>query len=332
MTIDFLRFPSPFDPEIDAYKDWLHLNIFDHNSGIVGLINTSLHGSPLNMRSRAIGTALVHFPDVGWIGNMEICGINEANLALSSIGLPKTAFATNPSTNMVYVAANLPDDLFSLEAVAFAITPPIEVNQRIPFGPGWMSWHSVPILRVDGTLTFGALELDLHDASAYHDHNWGRWHWGNDLGWEWGVFISPGQGPTFILTRITDREHIQHTISRLVYQEGWYRKTFFESSIQVDFHGQLETRLRRIPGPLAALHQDRIHPSLPAMVQISADDGENHVYIEFKSRAAAQVIAGDPIKRGYGFIQEIAGMFSAYGQVDETEIASSGLAVMEYVN
>ena len=43
----------------------------------------------------------------------------------------------------------------------------------------------------------GSRTIELALASGYHDHNWGRWHWGDDVGWEWGAFLAPSSGSTF---------------------------------------------------------------------------------------------------------------------------------------
>ena len=60
-----------------------------------------------------------------------------------------------------------------------------------------------------GEATVGGRRLDLAAASAYHDHNWGRWHWGDDLGWDWGAFLTPAPGPAIVLVRTTNREHTE---------------------------------------------------------------------------------------------------------------------------
>jgi hypothetical protein len=41
-----LHLPLSGDPLGMIYKEWLHLNFFDHASGAMGLINTSIHGHP----------------------------------------------------------------------------------------------------------------------------------------------------------------------------------------------------------------------------------------------------------------------------------------------
>ena len=97
-------------------------------------------------------------------------------------------------------------------------------------------------------------------------------------------------------------------------------------------HGDpLETPPRRLPGVLAALHSDRAAPRLPRTLLLRADDGIDRVEIRFTARAAAQIIAGDPVESGYGFVHELVGGFEFACRIGRRDDAGSGLAVVEHV-
>jgi hypothetical protein len=330
---DALRPPTALDGAATAYKDWLHLNVFDHASGSVGLVNVSLHGAPGDPRSRAVGTALLHVPDAGWLGNVELRGQDEARIGVGSVALEQVALALDYGRGRALASARFPQDAFTLRLTAEAAAPALDLEQRLPLGPGWVSWYVVPRLHVAaGEAIIGARRLDLARASAYHDHNWGRWHWGDDLGWEWAALLTPGAGPAFVLSRATDRAHRTAGNPVLAVQLGRRRRTFGGTSVRLEARGRLDARVRRLPGALAALHQDRATPRLPAGLTVRADDGRDRVEIEFTAAAAAQLIAGDPARPGYGFLHEIAGRFTAAGRIGEREIGGSGLGVLEYVD
>jgi hypothetical protein len=89
--------------------------------------------------------------------------------------------------------------------------------------------------------------------------------------------------------------------------------------------------LRRFPGALAALHQDRAEVQLPDTVQIRARDGFDHLSIIFRARSAAQLITADPVIPGYGFIHELPGEFDASGQLNGKLFQHVGLGLFEYV-
>jgi hypothetical protein len=327
--VDTLRPPLPLDASAAAYKDWLHLNLLDHRSGAIGLVNASLHGSPEDARSRAGGAALLHLPGDGWIGNVETLGIAEANVGRTSIALEQIAVAVDGER--VLASARMPRDGLALDLTATAASDELDVELRLPLGSGWISWYAVPVLAVAGSATVAGRSLDLSQATAYHDHNWGRWHWGDDLGWEWGCFAS-ASGLAFVLSRTTDRAHRHTSRPLLVVQGRARRRVFAGRPVALAFDGLLEAEPRRLPGSLAALHGDRAAPRLPARLHVRADDGADHVELEFRARACAQLIAADPAARGYGFVHELVGEFAFASRLRGEGREGTGLAVVEYVD
>lgn len=330
---DGLRPPSALDPTAAAYKDWLHLNVLDHATGAIGLINVSLHGAPADPRSRAIGTALLHLPGSGWTGNVEVAGIDEASIGPASIGLERIALAIDQARGAVLASVQLPEDDLTLDLTAVAASAPVDVDRRVPLGPGWISWRAVPRLELRGGGTAAGEPLDFSGASAYHDHNWGRWHWGEDLGWEWGCFLTPVGGPGFIaviFSRTTDRAH-RRAEGPLVVAVTDRRRSFSGGAVDVSWSGLLESAPRRVPGAMAALHSDQAAPRLPERLRIRADDGVDRVQLDFVARAAAQLVAADPARQGYGFVHELVGAFSFVSRLGTSEQSGAGLAVVEYV-
>ena len=180
---DALRVPAQADPSAPAYKDWLHLNVFDHRSGTVGLVNTSLHGRPGDPRSRVVGAALFDVPDVGWVGNLVVRGLDEALLGAAAVGLDAVGLAVDHGSGTVAASAELPGDRCALRLSATATGHAVMVDRPLPLGPGWISWYVVPRLAASGELGIGDTSVRLDGASAYHDHNWGFWR---DVTWQWG--------------------------------------------------------------------------------------------------------------------------------------------------
>ncbi len=331
-AFDTLRPPAPLDPTRDAYKDWLHLNVLDPGSGLAGLFNVSLHGAPEDPRSRAIGTALLHRPQDGWLGNVEVCGRSRAHVGTTSIALERVALAVDHRNARTHVSARLPADRFRAQIVAGHAAPPVRFDQRMPFGQGWISWFLISRMTVSGSVTLGDVSFDLEEAVGYHDHNWGRWRWGDDIGWEWGVFAAGRGAPLFAFSRATNRSHGVASEPFFLADLGHVRRQFRGPSVTLSFEGTLGAPLRRLPGALAALHQDRMRPALPACVRIAVDDGLDRAALEFEPHAAGQLIAGEPTRAGYGFVHELVGDFRVTGRVAARRIDSRGLGVFEYVD
>jgi hypothetical protein len=326
---DTLRPPAPSDPTAEAYKDWLHLNVFDHVSGAVGLVNVSLSGAPDDPRSRAVGTALLHVPGHGWAGNLEAQGFDDAQIGQSAIALERVALAVDHASGTVTASARFPDDRFALDARANSLVPALAVEEPLPLGHGWFSWYAVGRLSVAGEARVDGQLLPLSGASAYHDHNWGRWHWGDDLGWDWGAFLAPTPGPAVILIRLTDRHRKATLPPALVVHVDGGRRTFSGPGVALEEHGRLASPVRGVPGSLASLHSDRGDPGLPSLVRVTADDGVDRIEIEFRAHSAAQLVTAEPMRRGYGFIHELAGEFRCQGQVAGVALASDGLGIVE---
>lgn len=331
-ALDSLRPPALWDWSQERYKDWLHLNVFDHETGAIGLINASLHGSPSDERSRVLGTTVVNMPGRGWIGNVEVTGFDQAGIGSSSIGLTRCGIAIDAQTGAILASVRDSQDGFEASFVAEAVTASIDIEAHLPLANGWISWYVIPRLRTSGNWTIDGREFDLARASVYHDHNWGRWQWGDDFGWEWGCFLTSG-ATSFVLARTTDRAHRKLNPLSLFLQTGEQRRNFSGPSITLQYSGELSSVSRRLPGAMAALHQDRACPRLPAQLKFSARDGIDEIHLAFTARDALQLIAADPsIPNGFTFIHEIVGEFIYSGQIGTEAVSGAGLGIFEYVD
>jgi hypothetical protein len=327
---DPLRPPGPYDPRPEAYKDWLHLNVFDPGTGLVGLCNVSLHGDPTDPRSRAVGAALVHLPDLGWVGDLAIRDIASATLGPTAIGLDQVGLSVHHASGRVDAAATFPDEGLSVRATGHTDGPPITVELRLPLGSGWVSWYVVPHLRLTGEVEVLGGRVNLDGAYGYHDHNWGRWHWGDDLGWDWGSFVADDGDVDVVVARTTDRDHRSLGPATLSVRVGSRRRRF--SDVSIDADGEHVGRTRRVPGALAALHAQRADPRLPSEVIVTAHDGDEHLEVRFHTQGTAQLVTADPVRPGASFVHELAGHFTATGYVLGRELRAAGLGVVERVD
>jgi len=174
--------------------------------------------------------------------------------------------------------------------------------------------------------------MNLENVSVYHDHNWGRWNWGDDFGWEWGCFVSRQAGGSFVAARTTNRAHTKRSELKLFVDLEGERRTLSGATIDLQFEGSMSVT-RRLPGAMATLHQDMAQPNLPRIVNLRANDGFDTVDLRFTAREALQLIAADPIAaNGFTFIHEIAGEFNYSAKLGERRLTGSGLGIFEYVN
>jgi hypothetical protein len=332
--LDTLQPPSPLDATASAYKDWFHLNFVEPESGTVGLINTALHGSPWDERARAIGTILVHSPQWGWKSHVEIMAYSEANLAPSVVALRNIALAIDGRSGTIHASSRGASNPFHARFLAEPISAPIDFEQQMPLGNGWISWYLVSNMSLSGDWTTQGSRTILSKVPAYHDHNWGRWHWGDDFGWEWGCFLRNPANPcaaSMVFARITDRAHRHFEKAFLAVDAGSARRFFGADNVALRFGGRFDSALHRVPGAMAALHQEMAEPRLPRTIEISAAQGSDCVKVSFEARAAAQLITAEPNVRGYGFIHEIVGEYAGAGSLRGVPFETAGYAVFEYV-
>lgn len=324
-----LHLPPPGDPLAGTYKEWLHLNVFDHPTGTVGLINASVHGDPHDPRAIAMGTALMHRPGRGWSWHTDIEPAAVASLGWASVGLPTLALAGLPDGQVV---ASVRSETVRARVDGSALLPAFDVPSRQPFGSGWICWTVLPRLALAGWLDLDGDRLDLAAASGYHDRNWGRFAWGDDAGWDWGAFVTPSPGPVIVLSRATDRAHgagdwlvVAHTPAG--------RVRFRHGMVTVTRSGTYRGPLPRLPGAVAALHTGRRAPRLPEQIAVLADDRAGHwLDLRFTVEAAAQIVAAEPTRPGATFLHEMVGPFTARGVLVGEPFEQAGLGVVEHVD
>jgi len=331
---DTLRPPFLIDPTAHAYKDWFHLNFADAVSDSIGLVNVSLHGSPWDDCSRAMGTVLLHNPESGWISHIEILSYLEANLGDSSIGLRDVGLAIEQRSGSIHASVAGSSSRFRARLLAEPVSPPLEIEQKMPLGSGWISWYLVPNMKVSGEWEIAGRRAVCTNLAGYHDHNWGRWHWGDDFGWEWGCFLAnpvPPGNPSFVFARTCDRRHQRYGDAFLLADWGGTRKRFSADSVAIRLAGRFDGAVHRVHGALAALHQEMAQPDLPTGLTLVVSRGADRIEISFEARAAAQFITADPVLRGYGFIHELMGKYSCFGRLGGKVFEARGYAVFEYV-
>ena len=329
MTLaDHLRPPGAADPTAPAYKDWFHLNLFDHDAGRTGLINLSLHGAPRAASSLAVGAALVEDPGAGWVGNVIVRSRADSAVRETSIALDDAALALEPASGRLLASVRRAVDGLVVTATARPASESFAAERPYPFGSGWIGWRVVPRLDVTGTAHVLDTAVDLAGWVGYHDHNWGRWHWGDDIGWEWGAFTA-ADGTTLVLACTTNRAHTRSGPPLLVVDVAGGRRVFSGPRLRFHWSGPYEPPRRRLPGALAALHSDRMTARVPQRLSIEADDGVDRVELLFTARSSAQLILTDPWRPGASFLHELAGTFTAHCRMRHTDTVVDGLAVVE---
>ena len=331
MTVaDRLRLPGRFDLHGSAYKDWFHVNLFDHWAGLVGLCNVSIHGHPDDSRSMAVGTLVLADLTGAVRARLAVSDLAETQVSATSVAIENLlTMSLDGDGAAIEVVGRLPDGSF-IDLRCRAASGEIAAEAPEPFGSGWIAWRAVPRMAVEGSIDIDGVRRVLEGAVAYHDHNWGRWHWGDDAGWTWAA-LTGSDGTSIVLSHTTDRAHRTGSPTVHVVSRSMMRR-FSGASVLLIREARFGGQLTRLPGAMAALHAGRMAPHLPGVVRIEADDGVDSVKAEFRPIHGLQLIAGDPVVPGYGFIHELAGTFTFESRLDGVSATGSGLGVFEHVD
>ena len=173
------------------------------------------------------------------------------------------------------VVIDLPGQGIQGEFQFTSVSRPFVVNNQ-PLGAGRMCWLFVPKLRADGWLRVGGEKHRVDNEVAYHDHNWGRFWWGDDFGWTWGTILSqrPENPWSMVFLRMTDRRRLR-CLSQALYV--WHHDEpaaiFRHAAVQTRSHGLLGRAADcTLPAPMRLLLDGEV-PDVPERVEIDRDAG-----------------------------------------------------------
>ncbi len=344
--IEALRIPLD-DPTLDlSWKDWYHFLLWDQEGKIRILVNLTLAGRPgegevqvsflVNIKSDLLpveyqtdapmltfGTAL----SLEWTPGM-VCK-HPLRLLGNNVVL---------EIDGKYSFLEVQDERIQL-AIRFlgeAQATPLLVTEDSPFGSGFIGWGLVPGLQVAGDLSVSGLNFVVdHNWFSYHDRNFGRFRWGEDIGWEWFVAFATSDDCRQITLALDQRTNKDHSLKGLpyvfVYINHQLTKIFIGSSLHIHWEwSEALVRPVRLPGIMASLFSDRTI-QVPQALQVEASDPEGTLLVNVKFETIAELIIPDNQERQYTFIQEVTGTvevrFFHQGEV----LHAKGILYGEYV-
>jgi hypothetical protein len=287
---DFLRSPVLATAGPAGFKEWHHFVV--HGRGRRLLINFSLNNEEFRANEiRLAPRVIVIAHDENWTGAIERFDERALNV---SADLGELTIGGNRMTVLpdgYRVTINLPDkDIRGELHFASASRPFLVRNQ--PLGDGRINWLFVPRLRAEGWLRIGGQEHRIAHDLAYHDHNWGRFRWGDDFGWTWGTILpaEPAIPWSMVFMQTTDRSRLR-CLSQALYV--WHHDEpaaiFRHASVQTHSDGRLARVADcTLPPPMRLLLDGEV-PGVPARIDITATRAGDRVCAEFHSLCYARL-------------------------------------------
>ncbi|OBA60320.1 hypothetical protein A5647_14920 [Mycobacterium sp. 1100029.7] len=330
---DFLRAPVLATARPAAYKEWHHFVVHGHDMRL--LINFSLNHEAFGDREgRLVPRVIVIAHDATWTGAIERFDERAVNV---SADLGELSIGGNRMTVLpdgYCVSIDLPGKDIRAELRFTSASRPFVVRNQ-PLGDGRINWLFVPRLRADGWLRIGGREHRMKDDLAYHDHNWGRFHWGGDFGWTWGTILpADAANPwSMVFLQTTDRSRLRYLSQALyVWHHDEPAAIFRHAAVQTVSHGRL-TRAAdcTLPPPMRLLLDGQV-PGVPARIDITATRAADKAHAEFCSRSYARLAQpSEAFLDRSTVLCEAGGTTRASGIVNGESFDFAGTGVFEFL-
>ncbi|HAX90537.1 MAG TPA: hypothetical protein DCY91_30915 [Cyanobacteria bacterium UBA11370] len=345
--VENLRIPlddlsSPID-----WKDWYHFILIDQKTGMRVLVNATMIGRPeqgqiqvsliVNLPSQQIAqdvqpdTPLATFGttfSLEWQQGM----VSRNPLRLQGKGIHLEINGKNSFLEVYDERAQL-----SIRFRGEVEATPLLVTEDSPFGSGFIGWGLIPGLQVVGELSVCGQSCTINkDWFCYHDRNFGRFRWGEDIGWEWFVACvttDDGRQMTLVLDRRTNKDHSVGGLPYIfIYLGLELRKVFLGSTLRIDWDWSSSSTVPlRLPGIMASLFSDRTLKS-PQGLQVQAADEQDQLQINLQFDAMTELIVPDNQDRQYTFIEEVTGNAEVRLSLQGETLQGKGLVYGEYVH
>ncbi|AJK81188.1 hypothetical protein PICSAR240_03756 [Mycobacterium avium subsp. paratuberculosis] len=331
---DFLRAPMLATARPAGFKEWHHFVV--HGRGVRLLINFSFNNEAFGADgARLTPRVIVIARDERWTG--AVARFDERAVHVSA-DLGELSVGGNRMTIVpdgYRVAIDLPDKDIHGELHFTSTSRPFVVRNE-PAGEGRVSWLFVPRLRADGWLRIGGADHRVCDDLAYHDHNWGRFRWGDDFGWTWGTILpaEPDDPWSMVFAQITDRSRLR-CVSRSLYV--WHRDEpaaiFRHAAVRARTEGPLDRPADcTLPPPMRLLLDGEV-PGVPERIEITATRAADTVRAEFRSRSYVRLAQPSETRLDRSTVLcETDGTVAASGTVRGEKFDFAGTGVFEFLH
>jgi hypothetical protein len=319
-----------------GHKEWSYFCVLGDDIDLI--VNLSIMDRPA-MPGGAPGRAeearialLARTSDGRWYGDVEACDPNvvvlQAGRVDTRFGASKLAFANG--------AYHLDAQLASRSVGARIVLRPIArpaLTRSVPLGSHEpMHWLVVPRLEASGEVRIGDARHPFRGYSAYHDHNWGRFSWGGDFAWEWGIVLGRQAMPwSLVYYRITDRGRYRvFSQGVLLWRDDRHCRTFRDRELVVRNAGLLRLgRCLRVPR-IMSLAIPGTAADIPDHVEIEAGGGLDALDITVDLEDAAQIGVPNDRDEGLTSISECRGHARVSGRVRGDAVCFEGPSVVEF--
>jgi hypothetical protein len=214
---------------------------------------------------------------------------------------------------------------------------PLLVTDGAPFGSGFIGWGLVPGLAVAGELHVCEESIAIGAGwFCYQDHNFGRFRWGEDFGWEWltaHARSAAGESVTLVVDWRTDRGHTVGGLPYVfVYVDGALAKVFVGPALRLRWHWSRGAALPlRLPGAMASIRAGETAAE-PLLIELVARDERDRLEASVAVDGFVEIVAPDNRSTRHTRIGETTGRASIAFAHRDARIEARGWAYGEYTH
>ncbi len=344
--VDVFHPPGEGDPAY-LYNEWHYFNVIDEEQNLLIVCAFKLNGA-INAAEVLLGYSANATPDSFFGIYPLVPGVVEYSSESPNVTISNSTVILTEEGYDVHIESDNGAKVFDALFIPEVEPTPVYNVSGVP-GPGMgISWLVASTkMTVNGTLTVDGQTYTLDNKRGYHDHNWGYWSWGDDIGWDWGQVtqLNSGSNETDVgeyslsFGNITNASHTQSEFSVLNVWEGEnITASFSGDELKIEHHN-----LTYVNENVTVPYQGVVLPPgsfpLPLETSISASNASSpdsdSLEIGFNTEQSVPlpvVIMDGSGTVKYRVIWEIIGTYQVNGTIDGKPVSYTSDGFMEYVS
>jgi hypothetical protein len=329
----FIRHSSCRLADLGAHKEWMHFALSAPDLDV--FVNFSVmddvrHGA--SPRS-AIARLTCAVRSDRWDGDIDHFEEHEVSVRAGGMGLTFGANYVHYLGGSYGVLVQLRKRPIQIDLTFVPVTIASQVNNIALGDAPPMHWFVVPKLLASGEVIIGDQRFELENVPAYHDHNWGYFHWGQDFAWVWGYGHAGAQSPwLFVFDRLSNRARTTDLLRGiLVWKGARHHRLFGGAEIQLRSHGSMPVKGALTLPRVAALLRPESATNVPASFEARAAGGGDVLEIEFRSEQLCQLVVPNDRDLGATIVSEVSGTLVLSGCIHGERIDVEGRAMFEFL-
>ncbi|HIH86299.1 MAG TPA: hypothetical protein HA304_00130 [Methanosarcinales archaeon] len=301
-----------------TYKEWHYFNIIDEDPDLKFFVTFNIGGNVSNPYESYSNVLMAYDINNNVGQSVNSCSIVDTYYSNETpdVEINNSYVKLLPNGYEVYAESTDGNIVFSATFIPMA--SPSTVFSGLIGDSGEMNWvTAAPVCKVNGDLTINGMVYSLDGVRGYHDHNWGRWTWCDNIGWDWGQAIEPNdEADTDVgrygmtIGRLTNGSHTMDGISRL---QIWKNKKQIAAFNNVIFSYDYGT------------------DPCPPLINATAKSGEDFITSIFETSKGLPIEIGKLSGEGCNStIWELTGNYTVSGTIDGKPIYFQAEGFAEY--